>query len=395
MKTLTVNRKIAVSVVTVMLLIYGVQDISYGQDRAPAIAPGENNSSLLVRFEVSLDRDDANAYQIQLRRKTPQGEWISKCIAIERASTIQTNDLGVIARPQSTWHVFSFHWSSTNFNVRAIFADLESGTTYETRYRDTNLSVCGETPPTPDPWSGIGEETTHLVPPPRVEFVNANLARAVRKELNLDTEGGHIDLLKIPEAKLVRLTELDASESEIIDLTPLAQLTQLTDLDLSDNQISDLTPLAQLTQLTDLDLSDNQISDLTPLAQLTQLTDLDLSDNQISDVNPLAGLTGLTWLYLSGNQISDVNPLTSLLSLRSLSLRRNPITDTSPLNKLVSENPKLVLPIYLSLLNRGGTDFLLGGPACGLWDIRPNKGNFALDVAGGKMYWLTGQVRSP
>ena len=368
MKTLTVNRKIAVSVGTVMLLICGVQDISYGQDGAPAIAPGENNSSLLVRFEVSLDRDDANAYQIQLRRETPRGEWISKCIAIERISEFATGDLGVTARPKSVWHVFSFVWSSTEFYVSAIFADLEPGTTYEARYRDTNLSACGETPPAPDPWSGIGEETTHLVPPPRVEFVNANLARAVRKELSLATEGGHIDLLKIPEAELVRLTELDASESEIIDLSPLAQLTQLTDLDLSGNQISDLSPLAQLTQLTDLDLS--------------------------------------------GNQISDVNSLTSLLSLRSLSLRRNPITDISPLSKLASENPKLVLYIDIPIIITkpdGETDsylsiywiekvssfdsYILQGDLAKT-DIHDlvtqglsSPKDIALDVTNGKIYW--------
>ena len=426
MKRLIMNRKIVVLIVIVIVLIYGLQSISYGQGSAPTVEPlCGNNTSLVTRFQVTLDEGvDENAYQIQLRRKIPQGEWISKCVVIKRGNRTEiTGDPDVSASTVYhsgyfvlwIWH--SGHYSDKTFNIRAIFtdlepgityearyrdtnesecvedppapaswsviaegttylvtppptftlgenntslivvspkfcsiyeqktyqvqlrqkspqgewitictsswpfrtifADLEPGTTYEARYRDTNESECVEDPPAPASWSAIAEGTTYLVAPPRAEFVDAKLARILRRYLGLQIEGGHIDLLKIPLSRLSELTELDdVDDAGITDLTGLEHVTQLTDLDLSNNQISDITPLGSLTQLTDLDLSENQISDITPLGSLTQLTDLDLSENQISDITPLAGFSELKWLYLSRNQISNVIPLTNLLSLR-------------------------------------------------------------------------------
>ena len=73
MKILVVNRNLIVSIFTVILLVYGLQSVSYGQGEAPTVTPGENNTSLIVRFQITLDKGvDENAYQIQLRRKTPQ-----------------------------------------------------------------------------------------------------------------------------------------------------------------------------------------------------------------------------------------------------------------------------------------------------------------------------------
>ena len=238
------------------------------------------------------------------------------------------------------WHL------TVNFK-NFIFTDLEPGVTYQARYRDTNLRECHDNPPAPDPWSEIAEGTTHLVPPPRVEFVDATLATAVRKALDLDTQGGHIELLQIPEAELPKLTALQYSSndernppnfrSKIVNLTGLEHATQLATLSLPENNISDLSPLAQLTQLTTLDLSDNNISDLTPLAQLTQLTTLSLGGwdgNEISNILPLGQLTQLITLDLSDNNISDLTPLAQLTQLTMLSLPENNISDLTPLSQL-------------------------------------------------------------
>ena len=322
MKTLVVNRNIIVSIFAVILLIYGVQSISYGQEYGtPTVTAGETNTSLKVSFIDFLYAYDENAYQIQLRRKSPQGEWITKCLSI----SLLTGPDNVFSLPHG------------NYGSSTIFTDLEPGVTYEAHYRDTNLSECTNNPPSPDPWSEIAEGTTHLVPPPRVEFADANLATAVREALGLDTNGDHIELLKIPEAELGKLTRLVLTANNFSDLTPLAQLTQLSTLNLRKNNISDLTPLAQLTQLTTLVLADNNISDLTPLSQLTQLTELDLSENNISDLTPLSQLTQLTELDLGGfdgNNISDLTPLTQLMLLRELDLSNNNVSDVTPLAQL-------------------------------------------------------------
>ena len=348
-----------------MLLIYGVQNLSYGA--LPTVTAGETNTSLKVSFTDLFYAYDVNAYQVQLRRKSPQGDWITQCGVISAGGG---GGSALEALPIIGGFFGGGSGGPTKGTVYFIFTDLEPGTIYEARYRDTNLQECHDNPPAPDPWSEIAEGTTHLVPPPRVEFVDPTLARAVRIALDLDTQGGHIELLQIPEAELPKLTELEYSSNDIlnppnfrseivnltglehatqlrtlylsrnqvIDLTPLAQLTQLTELSLSDNNISDLTPLAQLTQLTELSLSDNNISDLTPLAQLTQLTELSLSDNNISDLTPLAQLTQLTELSLSDNNISDLTPLAQLTQLTKLDLGGfdgNNISDLTPLTQLM------------------------------------------------------------
>ena len=304
-----------------MLLIFGVQGKSYGQGEAPTVTPGETNTSIKVSFIDYLYAYDENAYQIQLRRKSPQGEWTTKCSII---SLLIGPDNINSAR-------------AGNYMDSAIFTDLEPGVTYEARYRDTNLSECQDNPPSPFSWSAITEGTTDLVKPPSVEFADANLATAIREALDLDTGNG-VDILKIPKAELTKLTRLHirgrGGKDRISDITPLAQLTQLRELSLSGHQISDITPLAQLTQLRELSLSSNEISDISPLARLTELRELNLSFNRISDISPLTQLTELTTLTLGGNQISNITALTQLTNLTLLGLTTNQISDLTPLAQL-------------------------------------------------------------
>ena len=313
MKALIVNRKIIVSIIAVMLLIYGVQGVSYARDNTPTIAPGDTNTSLRVSFIDFLYAFDENAYQIQLRRKIPQGNWITNCVDI------------------------SYRGRANNIEIYTYFHDLEPGVTYEGRYRDTNLSECNNNPPSPDPWSAISEGTTLLDNPPIAEFVDTNLAIVVRRTLGLDLANGvNISIIRIAElSKLKTLAAGGSSTPVIADLTGLEHATQLITLYLRGQKVTDLTPLTHLTQLTSVDLWGNRIIDITPLSQLTQLRELDLGggfrSNEIIDISPLAGLTELRELGLSGNEISDISPLAGLTELRELSLSSNRISDISPL----------------------------------------------------------------
>ncbi|MDE0638475.1 MAG: cohesin domain-containing protein [Candidatus Poribacteria bacterium] len=359
MKTLVVNRNLIVLIFSVMLLTYSVQGISYGQDEvvivtqgdAPTVIPGEINTTLRVDFTDILSAGDKKAYQVQLRRKSPQGEWITVCPLIKFKESNSSSSASVGVGFSFFFGLFEFDFSATEsesastpdgkHTIYTDFTDLEPGVTYEVRYRDTNLSECIQDPPSPGPWSAIAEGTTHLVPPPRVEFANANIARMIRELLNLDTEGKHIELLKIPETELTKLTQvttLDLASKDIgnlSDLTLLAPyLTSLSVLYLRDNNINDLTPLAQLTSLSTLSLWDNNINDLTPLTHLTSLSILDLTSNNISDLTPLAKLTSLNRLGLQDNNISDVTPLAQLTSLTELDLRNNNIKNLTPLARL-------------------------------------------------------------
>jgi len=125
-------------------------------------------------------------------------------------------------------------------------------------------------------------------------------------------------------------TMLNASSSNIDDLTGLEACTDLTRLYLRANQIDDasnLNALAGLTNLTNLDLGSNQISILAPLSTLTNLTNLKLDSNQIVNLAPLNTLTSLTWLDLGGNSIVDVSDLVPLINLSNLFLDSNSIVD--------------------------------------------------------------------
>ena len=383
MRTLVVKQNIILSIFAVMLFVYGSQGVSYGQTDAPTVTPGETNTSLVVQFQITLDEGvDENAYQIQLRQKTPPGEWITKCVVIERGKGKIAGDPDVSASPK--WISGGFlqfsYYSDMTFHIRAIFANLEPGTTYEVRYRDTNGSECSENLPNADPWSLIDEGTTHLVAPPRAEFVDTNLAKGVRNTLKLDTEGGHIDLLKIPQASLAKLTQLNLEDAEITDLTGLEQTTQLTQLYLSGNQISDITPLAQLTQLKLLDLWSNLIEDISPLKQL-------LRENPKLDISTDMPIV-----------ITEPGGNTNLYFINDKSIQRVSFDGTHRQNIVIGLNR----PRSIALDVARDKIYWING-----WPGKIHQANFegsnvetivdknelaypsdiALDVAGGKIYW--------
>ena len=163
-----------------------------------------------------------------------------------------------------------------------------------------------------------------------VDIPDPNLRTAIEKAL------GKASSDTITTADMKRLTDLEAPNANITDLTGLEHATNLTLLDLDNNSISDISPLTGLTQLTVLFLGNNSISDISPLTGLTNLKTLVLENNSISDISPLAGLTNLTQLRLYINSISDISPLAGLTQLTSLGLGRNNISDISPLAGLTN-----------------------------------------------------------
>ena len=217
----------------------------------------------------------------------------------------------------------------------------------------------------------------------------------------------------------------------------MAQLTQLTELDLSDNQISDITPLAQLTQLTDLNLWDNEISDVTPLAQLTQLTDLNLGYNPITDISPLRTIfptsvviepdieteKHLSIYWAEGSQIrrmdfanSHIQDIitagTSRVKDVALDITNRKIYWGSSWDiKRANLDGTNAEDVIGGLYDRGFALDVSAGKICwGDDDLNPNIkcanldggdvqnigkinsffSNIALDVAGGRIYWTTG-----
>ena len=239
MKTLIVNRKITLSIFVVMLLISGMQGMSYAQD-APddtIVEFADVNLATAVREALELDTGD----EVDIL-KIPKVE-------LEKLTTLSASQLSIT---------------------------YLSGLEHATQLKELYL---------------VRNNISNLTP----------LAQLTQL-ITLSLGDNNIRNLT-PLAQLTKLTSLSLysyrgrGNNTVSDLTPLTQLTQLTTLNLFGNSVSDITPLAQLTELTGLNLSDNHIRDITPLAQLTKLTWLHLSDNHISDLTPLAQLKHLASIF--------------------------------------------------------------------------------------------------
>ena len=141
-----------------------------------------------------------------------------------------------------------------------------------------------------------------------VQISDTNLEAAIRSMLEFEAD------TVITVADMLTLTQLNAQNEGITDLTGLEHATNLRRLYLGRNVIADLSPLSSLTNLTHFSLGRGELTDISLLSGLTNLIRLYLSNNLISDVRALSGLTNLTSLYLEGNSILDTSPLWSLLA---------------------------------------------------------------------------------
>ena len=157
---------------------------------------------------------------------------------------------------------------------------------------------------------------------------DANLRQAVRESLELP------DDVLLTQLEMKRLTGLDATDSQITDLTGLESAMNLTWIRLGVNEIRDLSPLAKLVHLEALWIFVNPLSDISPLTNLVNLKTLDFGVCQIANIRPLANLRNLEILRLDSNLIEAIAPLSNLMMLTELGLADNRIADISSLANL-------------------------------------------------------------
>ena len=140
-------------------------------------------------------------------------------------------------------------------------------------------------------------------------------------------------------------TELDLSNMDISDLSPLTVCKGLKKLDITGNNVSDLTPLMDLTELEWLCFKDNVVTDLRPLMGMRSLRYINAEGNGITSTTALATLTDLNELYLAFNQLEDLSGLHTLVNLRRLGLENTGLSDEE-LGELSSMSGLDVLLIY-------------------------------------------------
>ena len=94
-----------------------------------------NADTLVFRFLDTWSARQTRAYDVQIRKKMPQGDWAEFC-------RVKSNELG---RSVTTY-------------LPVTISGTEPNTTYEMRYRYRNSSSCNTG--SPGPWSAIAEGTT-------------------------------------------------------------------------------------------------------------------------------------------------------------------------------------------------------------------------------------------
>jgi len=166
-----------------------------------------------------------------------------------------------------------------------------------------------------------------------VNFPDENLEQAIRDAI--DKPSG-----EIYPSDLEGLTELNAENNGIENLSGIEYCKDLTHLDLgeyeSSNKIKDISPLANLTRLIRLDLKYQNVSNLGPISNLTKLERLYLRGNDITNIDQLSELINLTHLNLAENQITNISSLSNLTNLRDLVLTHNNVSEIQPLSNLTN-----------------------------------------------------------
>lgn len=155
-----------------------------------------------------------------------------------------------------------------------------------------------------------------------VVFPDTVLERIVREHINKPSG----DILS---SDVDTVTEINAEDQKVSDLTGVEHFTNLVFLHLIDNDVMDISPLAGLDKLWSLNLGGNQISDISPLGNLINLSQLSLAQNPVTDLTPLTNLTNLTGLSLDNIPATDFSPLEGMAKLETLRLSYDSLSDIS------------------------------------------------------------------
>lgn len=156
-----------------------------------------------------------------------------------------------------------------------------------------------------------------------------------------------------------KITELDLSWADIIDISPLAALTELRSLNLLNNlDLKDIKTLEKLRKLETLDLTGTLVKSVKPLSKLSKLRSLVLDCEKLRDITPLEGLP-LECLDVScayknlrtlkklpelrrlrdldiGDRLEDLEIIGTLTQLEELCLLQLRTQTVAPLNGLVN-----------------------------------------------------------
>lgn len=236
---------------------------------------------------------------------------------------------------------------------RLTGATTQDWTTYEGDSLSLTIEKAGTTTLTVRAYDVAGnrkEQAFTVQVDDEVLIEDDQLAQVIRQTVGLATDEpvfkSHMEALtelEAPNQQITNLTGLETAKqlkkltlpaNEIQDLTPIATLSRLEVLVLDENPIQDIESLAQLNRLQTLSLNQIQVTDWSPLSKLSELRELNVAHNDLNDLSFAKNFKKIKRLDLSFNQIDSVEDLTLLSSLENLNLSNNQIQDLSPLQSI-------------------------------------------------------------
>ena len=305
MKTLVLNRNVVVSIFAVILLLYGVQGISYAQDAPDTIVEfADANLARAVRKALGLPTGDGvdllkipkaeleklttlSAYTVEIEDLTgledatqlkeldlSYNDYIRDISPLAGLTNLteldlQDNRIGDISPLAGLTNLITLYLNENDIRDISPLAGL---TNLMTLYLDDNLihdvtplasliyleelSLANNPITDKSPLRVLLDESPRLKidivvagPGPVVEFSDINLAKGVRWHLNLPYKGDEVDILKVPKPELAELKHLNLAHDRFVgwwritNLKGLEHATRLITLSLTYNEISDITPL--------------------------------------------------------------------------------------------------------------------------------------------------------
>ena len=190
-------------------------------------------------------------------------------------------------------------------------------------------------------------------------------------------------------AECADLYQLDASNGQISDLSPLADHKKLKYLTLRNHRIESVLPLSGCEDLGHVDLGRNPLTTLDGLGDCGELEELTIDNTYVKSLAPLAGciklaelncrnaqvdsLSGveslpLTNLYADGNRIADLSPLSANGTMEYLTVSDNLLTSLAGCEQMIRlkecRAARNALPDIEGIMNSSGMESL---------DVRSNQ----------------------
>jgi internalin A len=126
--------------------------------------------------------------------------------------------------------------------------------------------------------------------------------------------------------KILSLTKLDCSDSQIVNLEPLRSLKLLQEIDFSNTNITNLEPLQALPNLLKINASNTQIHDLKPLKKLVSLRSLNISMTDVDDFKPLRKLINLKEIDCHATFVRTLQDLDYVQKIQFLNCENTPLS---------------------------------------------------------------------